>query len=446
MKSLVTAVALQAILLSAYLPLTAASAAPSSQDLVSAIEKAKVLSTGTRVAASVNGAEAYVSTYRNARATDDDCKIEAILVAKTIMDLAPADISRVTVYFYNALRLNKRKEVAVTAGDVKAFGAGQLSQEQLLASIAIKDTELNDPAARLSAYLQQRESARTRKKIDTYMNGETMEVVADLDPDMSERDVKYEALRIAEKAMEKAGAKTARVKVSFADPIAKGNFKEISFDTAQLVSYDKNLQSALYNIQINPVTAKIDIQALEVVDGAAKDERGLVLKKLQGLDKQGVGIGPFIKQFFDIEQMVSNGNDDQATEAVKKLTVSVQEQEARTKGAKAPKPVAATAASGTVLPVAIVYEKDGGYRGRNPDGLGGGWSPEDMVKAPEQYVKEKEGMLGGKESADANPNFSKTLSWLYWNLVKNGKTAEAEKYGRRWMANQARYRFPLPKQ
>lgn len=53
MKSLVTAVALQAILLSAYLPLTAASAAPSSQDLVSAIEKAKVLSTGTRVAASV---------------------------------------------------------------------------------------------------------------------------------------------------------------------------------------------------------------------------------------------------------------------------------------------------------------------------------------------------------------------------------------------------------
>ena len=131
MKSLVTAVALQAILLSAYLPLTAASAAPSSQDLVSAIEKAKVLSTGTRVAASVNGAEAYVSTYRNARATDDDCKIEAILVAKTIMDLAPADISRVTVYFYNALRLNKRKEVAVTAGDVKAFGAGQLSQEQL---------------------------------------------------------------------------------------------------------------------------------------------------------------------------------------------------------------------------------------------------------------------------------------------------------------------------
>lgn len=69
-----------------------------------------------------------------------------------------------------------------------------------------------------------------------------------------------------------------------------------------------------------------------------------------------------------------------------------------------------------------------------------------MVKAPEQYVKEKEGMLGGKESADANPNFSKTLSWLYWNLVKNGKTAEAEKYGRRWMANQARYRFPLPKQ
>lgn len=446
MKSLVTVVAMQAILLSAYLPLTAASAAPSSQDLVLAVEKAKVLSTGTRVAASVNGPEAYVSTYRNARATDDDCKIEAILVAKTIMDLAPADISRVTVYFYNALRLNKRKEVAVTAGDVKAFGAGQLSQEQLLASIAIKDTELNDPAARLSAYLQQRESARTRKKIETYMNGETMEVVADLDPDMSERDVKYEALRIAEKALEKAGAKTTRVKVSFADPIAKGNFKEISFDSAQLVSYDKNLQSALYNIQINPVTTKIDIQALEVVDGAVKEERSLVLKKLQGLDKQGVGIGPFIKQFFDIEQMVANGNEDQASEAVKRLSASVQEQEARTKGAKAPKPVATAAAPAQVLPVGKVYEPDGGYRGRNPDGLGGGWSPEDMVKAPEQYVLEKEGMLGGKDKADANPNFSKTLSWLYWNLVQNGKTAEAEKYGRRWMANQARYRFPLPKQ
>jgi hypothetical protein len=171
-----------------------AEAAVTVNQIVTAVDQAKILANGTGVRAAINGSEVYISAYRNTRANDNDCKIEALLIAKTTIDLAPNDIGRVTVYFHNTLNIKKRKVVSVTAGDVKAFGSGQLGKEQLLASLTIKDDEVNDPATRLSAYLQQQESGRSRKRIDTNMVGETLEVIADADSDMSERDMRYEAL------------------------------------------------------------------------------------------------------------------------------------------------------------------------------------------------------------------------------------------------------------
>ncbi len=185
----------------------------SAADIVTTVEKAKTHPTGPRVAAALNGTEAYVSTYKNVRATDNDCKIEAVLIAKAVMDLAANDITRATIYFYSTANINKRKFVTVTAGDVKAFGSGQLGQEQLLSSLTVKDEEVVDPAARLSSYLQQRETLRNKRSFDTHMNGQTMEVVAEIDAGMSERDMKYEAFKIAEKALE--GAQASKVQISF---------------------------------------------------------------------------------------------------------------------------------------------------------------------------------------------------------------------------------------
>lgn len=401
-------------------------AAPTANDITSAIDKAKILSSNTRVAAAVNGAEVYISTYRNAKANDNDCKIEAVLIAKTVMDLSPADITRVTVYFYNALRRSSRKVVSVSAGDVKAFGAGQLSQEQLLTSISLKDEEVNDPAAKLSAYLQQRETARSRKRIDTAMRGDTMVVTADAESDMSETDLRYEAIKIAAKALESANGQAAKVEVDFNDPVAPGQVKQIVLTSSQVNSLNSSLQASLGAVQIASVGQAVDIKTLTTTDGALKEERDKLLGRLQALDKQGVGVGPFVKQFIELEKLAAQGNDEQADAAVKRLSSAIDEQEARTKGARAPKPQVAVASGKTYkAPKRLV-------RPGNRWGDGKGIMDQDEILTnPDLFIQRREAMYNG--TAEKDKNFLKALSYVYYTLAENNRISDAQRFaGRYW--------------
>jgi hypothetical protein len=393
-----------------------AQAAVTVNQIVTTVEKAKILANGTRVSAAINGSEVYVSTYRNARANDNDCKIEALLIAKTAMDLAPSDIGRVTVYFHSAANINKRKVVSVTAGDVKAFGSGQMGKEQLLASLSIKDDEVNDPASRLSAYLQQKESARSNKRIDTTMVGDTLEVIADADNDMSERDMRYEALKIAEKAIETAGTSAKKIKISFADPAMKGTFKQIDFDANQLKSLDNSLNSALTPVQIVTITTKVDVQTLATADGADKDLRDKALDKLKSLDSKGVGVGPFLRAFFDVERLVSIGSDEQAHTSIVKLISALDEQEERAKNAKEIKPTKPTTTASTEV------LKKGSSKSRYS---GASALPEsEILTDPDRALKRQEDELGDP--------FSARIEGVYRNIIntltKNNRAAEAQKF------------------
>ncbi|MFA7338966.1 MAG: hypothetical protein WC028_19425 [Candidatus Obscuribacterales bacterium] len=384
--------------------------------IVTTVEKAKILANGTRVSAAINGSEVYVSTYRNARANDNDCKIEALLIAKTAMDLAPSDIGRVTVYFHSAANINKRKVVSVTAGDVKAFGSGQMGKEQLLASLTIKDDEVNDPASRLSAYLQQKESARSNKRIDTTMVGDTLEVIADADNDMSERDMRYEALKIAEKAIETAGASAKKIKISFADPAMKGSFKQIDFDANQLKSLDNSLNSALTPVQIVTITTKVDVQTLATADGADKDLRDKALDKLKNLDSKGVGVGPFLRAFFDVERLISVGSDEQAHTSIVKLISALDEQEERAKNAKEIKPTKPTTTASTEV------VKKGSSKSRYS---GASALPEsEILTDPDRALKRQEDELGDPLNA--------RILGVYTNIIntlnKNNRAADAQKF------------------
>src|SRR5277367_711987 len=73
----------------------------SKPEIITAIDKAKILAPGTSVNADVYRDQVSISTYRNSRANDDDCKIEAAMIAKTVLDLAPKEISRIMVYFFS---------------------------------------------------------------------------------------------------------------------------------------------------------------------------------------------------------------------------------------------------------------------------------------------------------------------------------------------------------
>jgi hypothetical protein len=116
--------------------------------------------------------------------------------------------------------------------------------------------------------------------------------------------------------------------------------KQIVLTANQVSSLNSSLQSSLGTVQIASVGQAVDIKTLTTTDGALKEERDKLLVRLQALDKQGVGVGPFVKQFIELEKLAAQGNDEQADAAVKRLSSAIDEQEARTKGAKAPKPQA----------------------------------------------------------------------------------------------------------
>jgi hypothetical protein len=105
--------------------------------LVEAIKRANIVTAGCPIDATVGGLEIVISTYRRPKAFDHDCKIDAVLIAKQIVDLDPKNIERVSVIFQDSKHSNRYHKVVVTAADVVAFGAGQINQDKFLDSLAI---------------------------------------------------------------------------------------------------------------------------------------------------------------------------------------------------------------------------------------------------------------------------------------------------------------------
>ena len=400
-------------------------AAISSADIVNTVEKAKILSSGTRVAAAINGSEAYISTYKNAKATDNDCKIEAVLIAKTIMDLAPSDITRVTVYFYSTANINKRKFVTVTAGDVKAFGSGQLGQEQLLSSLTVKDEEVNDPAARLNTYLQQRETLRNKRTYDTKLSGVTMVVTADIDPQTSERDLKYEAFRIAERALDSGANSGAKaVSVCFTDAATRGTVQQINFDESQIKSINSSITSALNSIQMAAVASKVDPQSLATGDGDEKEARDKILAMIKNLDKNGVGVQPFLKSFFDIENMATVDNNANLKPSIARLTATLQEQEARSKNAKDFKPVGKeTPKPAEEKAPTVDKEPPSSKKTKMSRWVGGNsaFTDAEILSDVDRAINGQAKAMGGLQQAEQNPNFAKVLYRAYEVLNNNNR-------------------------
>lgn len=210
----------------------AALAALSDAQCVSIIEKAKILTPDSRVQASVGPREVWVSAYRNPKANEKDCKIDAILMAKVLMDADPKNITMIKVRFYDPTNRTSFREVRVGAGVVKAFGEGRVSQDELLASVALD---------------------RGEEEISKYRNQ---------------------------------------------------SYREITGSS-------------------------------EVVDGVYRSERLGLYSRIQALKERGVGVQPFMGEFFRIEDQVRRGDDGGARAAMHYLDSKLSEQEERYKQAQA---------------------------------------------------------------------------------------------------------------
>lgn len=111
-----------------------AGAVMSSQNVIEVVRKSKALGEGARISAAVAGEDVSLSSFRNKADTQKDLKIEAVMAAKALIDV-DAGIRRVTVRFYEVWQPRRYAEITVTAAQIKAFGSGTLTSEDLLASL-----------------------------------------------------------------------------------------------------------------------------------------------------------------------------------------------------------------------------------------------------------------------------------------------------------------------
>ena len=392
-------------------------AALKSADVVYAIKKAEVLAPGVGINARVVQDKVYVSTYRNARANVDDCKIDAVLITKAIYDVAPSEIARVTVYFYGK-DTSQYQEVSVTAGDIKAYAAGQMSKEQLLSSLVVTTGKQQSEEDKIARQLEStswvaRPDYRVSKGNDTLM------VSTEIDPWVSDDDVKLEAVRVAVNAM-KAQPGVPHIKVSFIDPSGRAETREIAFNASGLEDMWRNIQSPLAALQVAKTVPTIDVQSLQIVKGVHEAERENLLSSLKDMDKKGIGIGPFVKAFMQIEQTLNTEDPAKVLDMVTRLKQSLDDQLKAYNDAKnRPKPVAA--ATGPVTKVAPKGSR--WVTGDQPIIEG------EVLADPNKLVARFEAQMArGFPRAEDNPKYVLLLDQVAAILQKNNRGAEGVRF------------------
>jgi hypothetical protein len=112
--------------------------APSVAAMTQVLRNAKVVNTDRALHLSIGNKRVLIITERGAKSTDKDCRIDAVLLAKTLIDTYSSEIISVKVLFSKA-DSDKLTQVNVTTGDVKAFGSGQISEDDLLSSLDVQE-------------------------------------------------------------------------------------------------------------------------------------------------------------------------------------------------------------------------------------------------------------------------------------------------------------------
>ena len=105
-------------------------------EMVIVIRNAKIVTDDSPIRASIINQEAIITTKRNPKATDKDCKIEAIMIGKVLVDTYNKEILRVKILFSD-YENQKYTSVSLSKGDLTAFGDGKLNQEDLLNSLQL---------------------------------------------------------------------------------------------------------------------------------------------------------------------------------------------------------------------------------------------------------------------------------------------------------------------
>lgn len=179
------------------------------------------------------------------------------------------------------------------------------------------------------------------------MNGSVLELTAEAAPWANERDLKLEALQLAERASEVSSPSIRKIRVEFVAVNNPKKLKQITIDMHTLTNIHNGIETLLQPLAIAEINndgsfssvssrlssvESIDVQTLDVLPGPAREDRIKLLTRMQALGKLGVGMDPFLDSFLRIEESAKNG--EEVTEAVTKLSAQLDEQEKLHKSAQ----------------------------------------------------------------------------------------------------------------
>lgn len=117
------------------------------QSIESAVKDLSILPEEYRqqVYASCHEGGARIRLFRHPEATRDDCKIDAVLIARKVIQLNPDRVKAVTCVFYDYDRQGEYWSVEVNSTLVKAFGSGRIGERELLDSLVLKEERRAKP-------------------------------------------------------------------------------------------------------------------------------------------------------------------------------------------------------------------------------------------------------------------------------------------------------------
>jgi hypothetical protein len=341
-------------------------------------------------------------------------------MTRAILDSAPNEVARVTTYFYGK-DLSSYQEVTVSAGDIKAFASGQMSNEQLLASLVVKSgsTGQQSETEKVSAELQSAAiPPPSEYMIAPQKDGIT--VTSNLDPWVSDEEARLEALRIATNAFH-AQKDALTIKVIFTDPSYQAESREFVFLTERLGPIWNAIQNAVGSVSV--VRKTVSVQSMRTLKGPEQEGRDALLVQLKDMDKKGIGVAPFTKAFLLIEQAAKRETDGKyIAEMVKALKGNIDDQMKSYTRAKESKPAPVADNS----PPVTTQAKDGGKDKHVPSSLG------DLASIPKmdgEILADPSAYVAKFESTRPKAqDLLKVLNRVANLLYANNRAAEAKKF------------------
>lgn len=130
--------------------------------LINEVRRAKIINPAFELHLVIKDDFARVNTAREAADKEDDCKIDAVIIAKIIMTNEPA-VKSVAVLFHPdtattiAATDDQSWKVLVTDAEIKQFKSGNMNQKALLSLLEVKHIARKEARLLSSGHLDRRE-------------------------------------------------------------------------------------------------------------------------------------------------------------------------------------------------------------------------------------------------------------------------------------------------